>query len=159
MVLIICSASIVFLQFRFTARCFLDELVVWQFALCSSAISATKLSDFCFEATASKFFCLVFLFVFWSTSKWSDSLFFFFFSSFFLFSFFEAPASELSDFFGSTLCYQEREVARFIHPSMHDTGQVTNMGPIWETVSVKCADLPVYMVSQFRDQKTMSDLE
>ena len=112
MVLIICSASIVVLQFRFTARCFLDELaVVGWFALCSSALSSAKLSDF-FEAPA--------FFFFFFEAPQSDL--------FFVCFVFEAPVSELPDFFGSTLCYQEREVAWFIHPSTHDTGQVTNTG-------------------------------
>ena len=75
--------------------------------------------------------CRKVIWLFWSTCLFFS--FFFFLEApqsdlFFVCFVFEAPVSELPDFFGSTLCYQEREVAWFIHPSTHDTGQVTNTG-------------------------------
>ena len=153
MVFIVYSASIVVLQFRFTARRFLDELaVVWRFALCSSAISATKLSDFFWKHLPQSYLTF-FFFLEAPASKLSDFFFFFFFFKHLPQSYLtflkhlpqvmwlfwstcliviwlflkHLPQSYLT-FFCSTLCCQEREVAWFIHPSTHDTGQVTNTG-------------------------------
>ena len=122
---------------------FLDELaVVGWFALCSSALSSAKLSDF-FEAPA-------FFFFFWSTSKWSVFCLFCFWS----------PCLRVTWLFWKHSLLSG-EGGGMIHSSFnawHWTGY-QHWGPIWETVSVKCADLPVCMLSQFRDQRTMSDLE